>query len=174
MRGQHPAERDSMRSIMQRVRERTPHHPGAADHAIEPRVLNHLQDRCDASSWFAQRPRHRIVELHFRRRIRTVAELVFEPIDLDGVARSVGEKARQQKTRQAFRGLRKNKMSIALRRREEPFVASQPPRAIAVRLGTGEIRANVRAALPFGHPHADQHCALRRDRERSRIVIADH
>ena len=86
-----------MRGMMHGVREDAAHHPGAADHAIEPRVLNHLEDRCDASSWFAQRPRQRIVKFHFRRCIRTVAELVFEAIDLRGVTRSIGKKARQQK-----------------------------------------------------------------------------
>ena len=41
--GQHPAKRDSMRRLMQRVSERAAHHAGATDHTIEPRMLDHLE-----------------------------------------------------------------------------------------------------------------------------------
>ena len=90
------AERDPVACVMKRSRECGAHQARRRQHAIETRVLDHLENRRYAAPGFANRPRIGTVELDFRRCIRPVAELVFEAVDPDGVARSIGKHPRQQ------------------------------------------------------------------------------
>ena len=55
-------ERETMRGMMQSLRNRALHDAGAADRAIEARVLHHLDDHRHAASRFAEQPGVRAVE----------------------------------------------------------------------------------------------------------------
>ena len=124
------SERRAMRGVMRGLRDRTPHQAGRAEHAVEPRVHDHLDDRRDAATLLADTPRPRALEPDLRRRVRAVAELVLQPVDVERVAPAVREDARQQVARQPARRLREDEERVAHRRRAEPLVrrAASPRR----------------------------------------------
>ena len=145
-----------MRGVMQRLGHGAAHETRAADRAIEPRVLHHLDDDRHAATFLAEKPRVGAVELDLGRRVRAVAELVLEADDAHRVARAVRQQARQEEARESRAGLREHEMRVAHRRREEPLVSGEPVAPVGVALGAGEVGANVGAALALGHAHADQ------------------
>ena len=99
-------------------------HPGRrADRAVEPRVVDHLDDRRHAAALLADQPRPGAAELDLARGVGAVAELVLEALDVDRVALAVGREARHQEARQPAVGLREDEERVAHRRREEPLVA---------------------------------------------------
>jgi hypothetical protein len=67
-------------------------------------------------------------------------------------------------------------MRVALRRGKEPLVADEPVLAAASAavecMRFGAVRAHVRAALFFGHAHADHHRTLLRVGQVAGVVIA--
>src|SRR6476620_4292079 len=111
-----------MSRMMRRLRDGTPHEAGRAEDAVEARVHDHLDDRRDAASLFTDATRPRALEPDLRRCVRSVAELVLEPVDVEGVALAVRQDARQQVTRQPARRLREDEEYVAHRRRAEPLV----------------------------------------------------
>ncbi len=83
---------------MNRLHERRAHQRRAADHAIEPRVVRHFDDGRHAASFVADHDAERVEEFDFAARVRAVAELVFQTLDLHGVLAAVGREARHEKS----------------------------------------------------------------------------
>ncbi len=69
-------------------------------------------------------------------------------------------------------GLREHQVRIALRCREKPLVAGDAIGAVCDAHRAGGVCAHVRAALLFGHAHADETAALAFDRDVARVVVA--
>ena len=67
---------------MRRLRHGVAHAAGRADGEVEPRVMVHLQASADAMAGFADEMGDRSAKLHFGRRVRPVAALVLQPLEL--------------------------------------------------------------------------------------------
>ena len=164
-----------MRAVVRRLGDGPAQRRRRAERAVEPGVTDHLDDRRHAAPLLADEPRPRAVELDLGRGIRAVAELVFEPLEVERVDFAVGRPARKEEAREPALGLREHEERIAHRRRAEPLVAGDrvfPPRpARPNRLGDGDVRADVGAALPLGHRHAEGAAALLVRREETRVVV---
>ena len=63
--GEQAAERGAVRGVVGRLRDGAAHQRRRAEHAVEPRVVDHLEDRPDAAALLADEPRRR------RRRARS-------------------------------------------------------------------------------------------------------
>src|SRR5207247_5014146 len=105
-----------------------------------------------------------VVELDLARRVGTVAELVLEPLDVEGVAAAVRQHSREQEARQAGGRLREYQKRVAHRCRAEPLVTVQLILAVLPGPGARRVGPNVRAALLLGHRHAQQDATLARVR----------
>ena len=101
------------------------HARGRAEHAVEARVVDHLDDRRHAAALLADHPRPGAVELDLAGGVGAVAELVLQALDAEAVAAAVGQDARQQEARQPAVGLREHQERVAHRRRAEPLVAGE-------------------------------------------------
>ncbi len=156
---------------MHRLRQRRPHQPGRADGAIEPGVIAHLDDGRDAAPLLADQLREGALEFDFARGVRLVAELVFQPVDAHGIARAVRRPARHQEAGKPLGRLREHEEGVAHRRRHEPFVAVETECAVGG-LGARHVGAQIRAALVFGHAHADERAALFARGRKTRVVAA--
>ena len=97
-----------MRRVVYRLDDRLPHQGRRAGHAIEPRVIDHFDDRGDAASLFAHALSPRVAILDLARGVRAVPQLVFETLDGEDVAAAVGPPARHEETRQSTFGLRQS------------------------------------------------------------------
>src|SRR5260370_14214462 len=104
--------------------------------------------------------RPRIDEFDFGRGIGTVAKLVFQALDVNTVAGTVGQPARHEKARKAAVRLREYQVRIALRRREKPLMAGDAIGTVGRARRTSGIGTPIRASLFFRHAHADQAAAL--------------
>jgi len=76
------------------------HHPGAhsrrcPDHAVEARVPDHLDDRRHAPAGFAEHLRPRAAQFDLGGRVRMVAQLVLQALDVKCVAASIRKDPRQ-------------------------------------------------------------------------------
>jgi hypothetical protein len=144
---QRPAERLAVLGVVRRVDDARAHARRRADHAVQARVADHLDDRRHAAAGLADHARPRAVQLDLTRRVGAVAELVLQALDVELVARTVGQDARQQKARQALVGLREHEEHVRHRRRAEPLVAGDlvlRARAAPVeRPRDGRVRAHV-------------------------------
>ena len=170
--GEHAPERGPVRRVVRRLGDCAPHQPGRAEHAVEARQVDHLDDRRDAAPLLADAPRPRAVERDLRRRVRAVAELVLEPVDPERVARAVGQDARQQVAREPARRLRQHEERVRHRRRAEPLVPVKRRLApVPERPRLGGVRAHVRAALPLRHRHPAERPALLRRRAKAGVVF---
>ena len=130
-------------------------HPrGAPDHAVQPRVGDHLDDRRHAAPLGAEHARGGAAELDLARGQRARAELVLEPLELHP------RPALEHEAREARRRLSEHEEHVAGRIGAEPLVAGELPPAVADGLGARDVRAHVRAALLLGHRHAAQRAAL--------------
>ncbi len=158
-----------MPCVMQRMREPGSHQASGCNRAILPRQLHHLDDGTDALAFVADALSIGAYEFHLRRRIGAVAELILQPLELNRVDRSVGHKARHEKTGQAFIGLRQHQERVAHRRRHEPFMAGDPI-GVTVAHRARHVAAYVGAALLLGHAHAKRHAALGPPRREAWIV----
>ena len=159
-----------MGRVMRCLLHRRAHRRGRPEHAVEARVVDHLDDRRHTASLLADEPRPRGLELDLARRVRAVAELVLQPLDVEAVARAVRQHARDEEAREAAFRLRQHEERVAHRRRAEPLVARQLVLAVAERPRCRRVRAHVGAALPFRHGHAAERAALLVDRSQSRVV----
>ncbi len=147
-----------MRGMVRRLRDGAPHQRRRAQHAVEPRVHDHLQDRPHPSSLVAHQPRDRAVERDLGRRVRAVAELVLQPLDPEP-----GLWPLEQEAREPGRRLREHEERVAHRCGAEPFVPVQQPH-IAVLSRHGLVCAHVRTALPLRHRHPAERVAARQPR----------
>ena len=116
------AERAAVGGVMCRADDARAHAGGGADHAVQARVADHLDDRRHAAAGLADHARPRAVELDLGRRVGVVAELVLQTLDVELVARAVGQDARQQEAGEAVVGLREHEEHVRHRRRAEPLV----------------------------------------------------
>ena len=121
---------------MDRGGDRRAHPAGAADHAVEPGVVDHLDDRRHAAALFADHPRPGAAELDLGGCVRAVAELVLEALDVDPVALAVRSEARHEEAGEAALGLREDEERVAHRRRHEPLVAGQ----LVLRAGAAAVQ----------------------------------
>ncbi len=163
-----------MGGVMDRPRRPPAHAGGGADHAVEPGVIDHLQDRPHPFPLLAHETGPGGAEFHLARRVRAVAELVLEPLEMEAVARAVRREAGEEEAGEPFRRLREDQEGVAHRRRAEPLVAGDlvfaARTAGADRHGPGGVGAHVRAPLLLGHRHAAEGAGLLRGRHRARIV----
>ena len=120
---------------------------GRAEHAVEPRVVDHLDDRRHAAALLADEPCPRRRELDLARRVRAVAELVLQPLDVKAVARPVRQHARDEEAREPAVGLRKHEERVAHRRRAEPLVPVELVLAVSERPRDGR-RSRERRSRP--------------------------
>ena len=85
----------AVRDMMRRLRERLPHQTGRANCKIEPGVVVHLDARTNAVPGLTDQMGDGAAEFYFGRRVGFVAALVLEPLNLEAIARPVGEPARR-------------------------------------------------------------------------------
>ena len=98
---QHLAEGGAVGGVVERLRDPGAVAGGGADHAVEPGVVDHLDDRRHAAALLADHARPGAVELDLAGGVGAVAELVLEPLDVEGVALAVGRPARHQEAGEA-------------------------------------------------------------------------
>jgi len=136
---------------MARYRRRT-------QRAVEPGVAHHLDDGRHATTFFAQQPAERVVELDLGGGVGAIAELVLEPLDVEAVRLPSGASAARESTTTSRR-LRQREEGVAHRRRAEPFVADQAVLAAraAIASGAAIVCWRARRSRPaLGHRHADR------------------
>ena len=150
---------------MRRLLHRLPHSGRRAENAIEPRVDHHLDDCPDAAPLLADEPCARAAQLDLARRVRAVAELVLQPLDLEP------RPALEEEAREPAGRLGEHEEDVGLRRRAKPLCAFELVLVAADRRGRGRVRADIGAALPLGHRHpAERALAVDRGRE-SRLPL---
>src|ERR1700761_2850027 len=108
--------------VVQSLNQGLAHHAGASRAAIEARKGAHLENGRNAASFLPQKRRPRVPELDLGRGIGTIAEFVLQALDINAVEAAVRQAPRHEETRQAAAALRQYQVSVALRRREKPFV----------------------------------------------------
>src|SRR3954468_11663796 len=108
-----------------------PHAGRGPKRAVEASVIDHFDDRRDAATLLADEPRPRPAELHLRRGVGPVAELVLQSLKVNAVALAVRGEPRHEEARQPAGSLRKHQERVAHRRGEEPLVTGD------LILGTG-------------------------------------
>jgi len=169
------AERAALGGVVQGMGHPLAHDGGPTHAAVQPRVGHHLDDGGHASSLLTDQPGQRPVQLDLRGGVGAVAELVLEPLQVEGVARPVGEHAGNQEARQPAGSLGQHEEHVAHRGRAEPLVPSErvlPARAPAVDgLGHRRVGPHVRPALLLGHGHAGQQAPLAGRRTQAGVVV---
>ena len=100
------------------------------EHAVQPGVVDHLDDRADPAALLADQPADRVVVLDLGRRVRPVAQLVLQPLQPDRVARAVGQDAGEQEARQPAGRLGQRQEHVRHRRRGEPLVPDEGVAAV--------------------------------------------
>ncbi len=101
------------------------HAGGAAERAVQPGQVDHLDDGRHAAALLADQPRGGAVVLDLARGVGVVAELVLEPLQEHPVAGAVGQDPRQEEAGQPAGRLRQHQEHVAHRRRGEPLVPGQ-------------------------------------------------
>ena len=139
-----------MPGVPDRLGDAAAHRGRRADHAVQPRVRDHLDDRRHPAALFPQQPRGGAAELDLGRRQRARAELVLEPLELHPRA------ALEHEAGEARGRLGQHEEDVARRIGAEPLVAVQLEPPVAGRLRPGRVGAHVRAALLLGHRHPAQ------------------
>ena len=161
--GERCAEGCTMTGVPGGFGHRLPHTGGAAEHAVESRLCDHLDDRPYTAARLADHQGDGAVEFNLARRVGLVAELVLEALDAERVAGAVGqdsgeEEARESLSASTFR-LSEDEERVGHRCRAEPLVTGQQVlRARAARTdrpGDGGVGTDVGAALLLGHRHAE-------------------
>ena len=151
---QRGAEGGAAARVVDRLGDAAAHAGRGADHAVQARVGDHLDDRRHAAALLPQPARGGAAELDLGGRQRARAELVLEALDLHARA------ALDDEAGEAGGGLGEHEEDVAHRRRAEPLVAGDLVVAVADRLGARGVGAHVRAALLLGHRHPAQRAAL--------------
>ena len=98
---EHLAERRADRAVVQSLRHRRALAGRGADHAIEARHRDHLDDRAHAAALLADHPRERAAQLGLARRVRDVAHLALQAQQLQ--AGSWSPSGRQRGSRKHVR-----------------------------------------------------------------------
>ncbi len=172
--GQLAAEDRAVGRVVDRLGDPGPHSGGAAHHAVEPGVVDHLDDRPHPGALLADEPGGGGVELDLAGGVGAVAELVLQALQAEAVALAVGRPAREEEAGDAAVGLGEDEEGVALRGRHEPLVAGQlvlgAGAAAVDRPGDGGVGADVGAALLLGHPHPGEGACLPVGRGVGRVV----
>ncbi len=165
----------AVRTVMAGLGQGLAHQRTGTDHAIEAGHGHHFDDGGNAAPLFADHPRQRTTKLHFAGGVGAVAELVFQALDVELIARVIRAMARQQETGQALVRLRKRQKGIAHRRRTEPLVPHQfvslARTAGTDRISLGGVGTNVGATLFLGHGHANGDPGLMDHADVARVVF---
>ena len=78
----------AMPRVMGGLHQGLAHQGGRAQRAIQPRVVDHLENRAHAAPFLAQQRGLGVVELDFARGVRAIAQLVLQPLQEEIVARA--------------------------------------------------------------------------------------
>ena len=156
--------------MVQDLIERAAHHAGSHHHDIETGQLRHFYQGGDAAPVLAHPARPRAVILDLGRCVGAITALVLQALNLNAVAGAVDQHAWREKAADPGSRARQCEECVAHRRRAEPLVAFERVGAIGQRRGNGLRAAQIRAALFFGHGHADNHGAFLRQRQGARII----
>ncbi|MNI05461.1 hypothetical protein D3C73_584120 [compost metagenome] len=81
-------------TVMAGLGQRLAHQRAGADHAIEAGHGDHFDDSGDAAPFLTDHPRQRPTELDFAGCVGAVAELVFQTLDIELIARVIRTVAR--------------------------------------------------------------------------------
>ena len=147
-------------------------HPGRRpEHAIQPGHVHHLDDGADPAAFLADQPRDRLVVLDLGRRVRPVAELVLEPLQVHAVPAAVRQHPGEQEAGQPAGSLREYQEHVAHGGRREPLVPGQQVAAVTRRDRPGGVGPDVGAALLLGHRHARQQAPLGPGRTQAEVVF---
>ena len=117
------AERRAVAGVVDRLERAAAHARGRAEQAVEPRVVDHPDDRRHAAALLADQPAAGAAELDLRGRQRARPELVLEALELHP------RPALHQEAGQAGGRLREHQEDVARRIGAEPLVAVElvPP-----------------------------------------------
>ena len=148
------AERLSVLRVVNGAGQPAAHAGGAAQRAVQPGEVDHLDDGRHTAALLADQPRGGAVVLDLTGGVGVVAQLVLEPLQEHPIAAAVGQDSRQEEAAQSARRLGQHEEDVAHRRRGEPLVAGEAVAAVAVRRGLRGAGADVGAALLLGHRHA--------------------
>ena len=170
MRDQGLAERAAMVRMVQCLRQRHAHLRRRAQHAVQARQHDHLDDGRHAPALLADAPGMRTGELDLAGGVRPVAQLVLQPHQPECVPVPIVQAPGHQEAAESGRRLRQHQEAVAHRRGEEPFVPDQYV-SIAARRGRGGVGAHVGPALLLGHAHAQGDAGLVGDGDVARIVV---
>ena len=94
--------------MIERHGEGAAHQAVAAEGAVKARQSAHFEDLAYAVALFTQQPAAGVNKLRFAAGVRTVAELLFEPLEAHAVTLPVRQKARHKEAGEAARRLRQH------------------------------------------------------------------
>ncbi len=173
---QDPAANLAVRAMVHGLGQGLTHQRAGADHAVETGRGDHLDDGRHAAPFLTDHPGQRAAVLDFAGGVGPVAQLVFQALDVELVARAIRAMAGQQEAGQALVGLRQGEEGIAHRRRTEPLVPDQlvglPGATGTNRIGACAVGAHVGTALLLGHRHTDGDAGLLLHRQVARVIFA--
>ena len=137
--------------------------------------MRHFDNGTDAPALVAEHHGMEVVKLDLGARIRLVAALVLESLDLEPVAAAVRQPAGGEETGKAFIGLCEREEEVAHRDREEPLVAGEEVGRAGAATGGGRPRrgyrgAKIGASLLLRHRHADRDAGLLLGVQRASVV----
>ena len=82
--------------MVQRDRESAAHLAVATERAVESGHAAHFEDQPHAVALFPHQPAGGLLKLRFAAGVGAVAQLIFEPLQANGVARAVRQQTRQE------------------------------------------------------------------------------
>ena len=75
-----------MSDMVGRLGDRLAHQRSRPDDAVEPGVVDHLQDGADSASFRPDQLSPGALKLHLARGVRSISQFVLEPLDMEGVS----------------------------------------------------------------------------------------
>ena len=151
--GEQAAEGRAVAGVVDGLRGPPADRGGRAEQAVEPRVVDHPDDRLDAAALLADEAARDGVELDLRRGQRARAQLVLEPLDPEAGLAALAAGALDQEAGEALVGLGERQEDVARGVGAEPLVAGDLPGPVAGRDRARGVGADVGAALLLGHRH---------------------
>ena len=134
------AERLSVLGVVDGAGQAGAHAGGAAQRAVQPGEVDHLDDGRDAAALLAHQPRDGAVVFDLAGRVGVVAELVLEPLQEHRLRLPSGSIRGNMKHDSPPGACASTRKMSAHRRRGEPLVAGQAVRAVRVRGRLGGAR----------------------------------
>src|SRR3546814_5935036 len=112
--------------MMTRLRQRHAHDAKRSGRGAQPCMMLHVDDDADSPAVLPHKLRISAMIFDLGRCVGTVAQLVLEPHQVDGVALPIGRDARREEAGKAFLRISERQEGIAHGRGAEPFMAGQP------------------------------------------------